>query len=308
VPAYYNDNDPVIVAWLEALIEAKVIADGEVDARSIELVSADDLDGFTQCHFFAGIGGWSAALRLAGWPDDCPVWTGSCPCQPFSKMGRQRGEDDRRHLWPVWARLIEERRPAILFGEQVVVASGRQWFAHVRSDLERLGYAVGAADLPACSVGAPHRRPRLYFVADTSGAGLEGLAGDGDQGEQPGRLDAAADRPAAATGALGADAAGMDAVSLLRRFSLHDPQHARGRLSVPPDQVLENRSLWGRIELVACADGWRISEPELFPLAHGVSGRVGRLRGYGNAIVPQVGAAFIDAYVSARCGDAEARN
>ena len=78
--AYYNEFDPKAAAWLRELIKRGLIADGVVDERSILDVSADDLVGFTQCHFFAGIGGWSYALRLAGWSDDQPVWTGSPPC------------------------------------------------------------------------------------------------------------------------------------------------------------------------------------------------------------------------------------
>lgn len=97
---YYNEFDPGAAAWLRELIRAGLIADGEVDERSILDVSADDLRGFTQVHFFAGIGGWSYALRLAGWPDDRPVWTGSPPCQPFSAAGKQKGRDDARHLAP----------------------------------------------------------------------------------------------------------------------------------------------------------------------------------------------------------------
>ncbi|WP_299906793.1 hypothetical protein, partial [uncultured Paracoccus sp.] len=90
-PAYYNDFDENAVAWLKQLIAQKHIAPGEVDARSILDVTPDDVRGFTQCHFFAGIGGWSLALRLAGFPDHRQVWTGSAPCQPFSVAGRQDG-------------------------------------------------------------------------------------------------------------------------------------------------------------------------------------------------------------------------
>jgi len=86
--AYYNEIDPFAAEWLRQLIKDGLIADGEVDERSIEDVTPNELAGFTQCHFFAGIGGWSYALRLAGWPDDQPVWTGSCPCQPFSTAGK----------------------------------------------------------------------------------------------------------------------------------------------------------------------------------------------------------------------------
>ena len=62
------------------LIDVVHIADGVVDARSISDIQPEDLREFTQCHFFAGIGVWSYALRLAQWPDSRQVWTGSCPC------------------------------------------------------------------------------------------------------------------------------------------------------------------------------------------------------------------------------------
>jgi hypothetical protein len=91
VTAYYNEIDPKAAAWLRELIKQGHIADGVVDERSIVDVSPDELRGFTQCHFFAGIGVWSYALRSAGWADDRPVWTGSCPCQPFSSAGRRGG-------------------------------------------------------------------------------------------------------------------------------------------------------------------------------------------------------------------------
>jgi site-specific DNA-cytosine methylase len=77
---YYNENDPRAAAWLRELIKMDLIAPGDVDERSIEDVTPADVKGYTQCHWFAGIGIWSYALRLAGWPDDRPAWTGSCPC------------------------------------------------------------------------------------------------------------------------------------------------------------------------------------------------------------------------------------
>lgn len=164
--AYYNEIDPFAAQWLRNLIDAGQIAPGEVDERSIEEVSADELRGFDQCHFFAGIGGWSLAARLAGIPDDYPLWTGSCPCQPFSSVGRHRGIEDERHLWPELYRLIRACRPSVVAGEQVSGKDGLQWLAAVRDDLEDASYAFGAADLPACSVGAPHLRRRLFWIAD----------------------------------------------------------------------------------------------------------------------------------------------
>ena len=125
---YYNEIDPKAAAWLRELIKHGHIARGVVDERSIVDVRPDELMGYTQCHFFAGIGIWSYALRLSGWPDDRPVWTGSCPCQPFSAAGKGKGFEDERHLWPVWHNLIKECRPPVVFGEQVASKAGLEWF------------------------------------------------------------------------------------------------------------------------------------------------------------------------------------
>lgn len=164
--AYYNEIDPFAAQWLRNLIAAGHIAPGEVDERSIEDVTPDDLRGFTQCHFFAGIGVWSHSLRLAGWPDDRPVWTGSCPCQPFSAAGKGDGFTDERHLWPHFFHLISERRPQHVFGEQVAARNANVWFDLVQADLEGMGYAFGLVPFMSASIGAPHIRERAYWVAN----------------------------------------------------------------------------------------------------------------------------------------------
>lgn len=163
--AFYNDIDPFPCIWARELMAAGVIVAGTIEQRSIASVSPEEVSRCTQVHLFSGIGAWSLALRLAGWPDDCEVWTGSCPCQPFSQSGRQRGEEDPRHLWPQMRRLIAECRPATIFGEQVASKLGREWLARVRLDLEALGYAVGCSDLPAAGVSSPHKRQRLWWGA-----------------------------------------------------------------------------------------------------------------------------------------------
>lgn len=166
--AYYNEIDPFAAQWLRNLIAGGHIAPGEVDERSIEDVTSDDLRGFTQCHFFAGIGVWSHSLRLAGWPDDKPVWTGSCPCQPFSAAGKGDGFDDERHLWPVFQWLINECRPQHIFGEQVASGNANAWFDLVQADLEGMDYAFGLVPFTSAGIGAPHIRERAYWVANTS--------------------------------------------------------------------------------------------------------------------------------------------
>lgn len=167
VRAYYNEFDPMTAAWLRELIHEGLITPGDVDERDIREVSPTDLLGYDHVHFFAGIGGWDYALDLAGWPDDQPVWTGSCPCQPFSTAGKQKAQDDDRHLWPAFFRLIRECRPYVVFGEQVEGAIRYGWLDGLQTDLEGEGYAVGHCVLGAHSIGADHIRQRLYWLADS---------------------------------------------------------------------------------------------------------------------------------------------
>jgi DNA (cytosine-5)-methyltransferase 1 len=321
VSAYYNEHDAKTAAWLRELIKAGLIADGEVDTRSITDVAADDVRGFTQCHFFAGIGGWSYALRLAGWPDDRHVWTGSCPCQPFSAAGKGDGAADSRHLWPTWFRLIAECRPGVVFGEQVASADGLGWFDRVSTDMEAADYAIGAVDLCAPSVGAFHIRQRLWFVADTmresSERGAGGISRAQAAGRRSGELNGrvaygftnggeAGDLAYASRRGLRIDGSASRASGHVNeRQSVGELAHASGQ--GPSQQRRQGdeparsaaAGFWDTADWLPCADGKaRPVEPGTFPLAHGVPARVGRLRGYGNAIVPEVAAAFINAYLS----------
>lgn len=166
---YYNEHDPFAAVWLRELIAAGEIPAGDVDERSIEDVHPADLVGYRHCHFFAGIGGWAYAMRLAEWPDDVPLWTGSCPCQPFSAAGQGAGFTDERHLWPAFFWLIQQCRPRYVCGEQVASADALRWWDLVATDLESEAYACTAVDLPAASVGAPHKRSRLFWLADADG-------------------------------------------------------------------------------------------------------------------------------------------
>jgi DNA (cytosine-5)-methyltransferase 1 len=397
---YYNDFDKKACAWLRELIKAGLIPDGVVDERSITDVTADDLRGFTQCHFFAGIGGWAVALQIAGWPEDKPVWTGSCPCQPFSTAGKGNGKSDERHLWPAFARLIAECRPPVVFGEQVESAIKHGWIDDLQADMEREDYAVGFAVLGAHSVGAPHIRQRLYWVADSnskqtvatdqrrfytkslcnsdfirmadsSKPGLERFSVDGD-GSDKSRRELQESIGSVAEGCefsrvANADQQQWNGSGITRKgggLQSSDSNNA-GRMGNPqsdgrnawrpePGRPLcssgtgctcrmentsclgwrggntslsggcecsqqieghsdmgelagirdtrpcQTNSIWATPDWLYCRDGkWRSVESGTFPLADGVPGRVGLLRGYGNAIVPQVAAEFIGAFMEA---------
>ena len=301
--AYYNEINPYCVEWLRNLISAGHIALGDVDDRSIEDVSPSDLIGYTQCHFFAGIGGWQYALRLAGWKDTRPVWTGSCPCQPFSTAGKEAGLTDQRHLWPAWFHLIEQCSPDVIFGEQVEAAIRFGWLALVQTDLEGIGYSTGAISLPAASVGAPHKRDRLWFVADSD----SGRCNRGHtllRKESHGSIEAA--RGSETSGPNEHMAAGDKGQS----NALGNPQYY-GRDSKEeeaPEHGKEHggvfdrgysASPWKNPEWVKCRDNrTRPFESGSFPVAYGIPNRMEELRAYGNAIVPQVAAEVIKAYMN----------
>lgn len=290
--AYYNEIDPFAAQWLRNLIDAGHIAPGVVDTRSIEEVTANDLKGFTQCHFFAGIGVWSYALRRAGWPDDRPVWTGSCPCQPFSACGKRQGKDDERHLFPTWFRLISECRPDVIFGEQVASKDGLGWLDDVRDHLERAEYAFAGFDLCAAGFGAPHIRQRLFWVADSD----SGIGNGAGESRPAGRIEFANSSGISwvadsnGDGWEGRLSGGQDS----QREIVNRPIGCDGANS----GAKEVNGFWGSADWLFCHDGkWRPVKPGLKPLVNGLAGRVGQLRAYGNAIVAPVAQAFIAAYL-----------
>ncbi|EPK9925662.1 DNA cytosine methyltransferase [Klebsiella pneumoniae] len=348
--AYYNEIDPFAAKWLRNLIAAGHIAPGEVDERSIEDVTPDDLRGFTQCHFFAGIGVWSHALRLAGWPDNKPIWTGSCPCQPFSATGKGSGFDDDRHLWPAFGWLIKQCRPQRIAGEQVAGGRADPWFDLVQNDVERMGYAFGLTPFPAAGVGSPNERERAYWVADAnlqyeSTARNEARTAEpvrsGEiiwlansarerrdgvdpllQRKEPGRYSQSLPE---ITGNRSTDGLGNSNVTRLEGFGGNDGSAGRegttGPASAPGVHLrpLEVNGFWRDADWLFCRDGkWRPVEPGTFPLVDGAaarmgrvepgvarvasSNRVGRLKGYGNAINAQAAAAFIRAYMGVQDG------
>ena len=312
---YYNEIDPVAAQWLRELITDGLIPNGHVDERSICDVQGSELDGYVQCHFFAGIGGWPLALRIAGWPDDRPCWTGSCPCQPFSCAGRRKAQSDERHLWPQMFRLVRECRPVRVFGEQVANAIGHGWLDGISADLEAENYACGAVVLGAHSINAPHIRQRLYWLADLQqertwngiagierqeefrrdrlaidgepcGMGnakqprLERPAGHGDGSGEPGRLETQATGSTPPTSCV-------NPWSDFHIVPCRDKK--RRRIPALPESLVQRM-----------ADGFPVSVDDMrpesgFPLSPAIKGRAAMLKGYGNAINPYVAAEFIAA-------------
>lgn len=338
-PAYYNEIDPHAVEWLRNLISKGLIAPGDVDDRSIEDVHPSDLKPYAQCHFFAGIGVWSYSLRQSGWPDDKQVWTGSCPCQPFSSAGKGGGFTDERHLWPAWFHLIDECRPPIILGEQVASKNADPWIDLVHSDLEALDYAFGCVPFPSAGIGAPHIRDRNYWVAirgmdNPHHARLEGLGGGYSSTIGHGKTTV---RPATTTGesrgvanrdgkrcretgecvVSSGSAERAECRGNLGRVG--DSQHP-GHRGSEADQTVTGgdgegqrvfdrgnpasegqpapgpvNGYWRDSDWLFCRDDkWRPVEPSTFPLAHGATARVGRLRAYGNAINAQAAKVFIE--------------
>ncbi len=356
---YYNENDPKAAEWLRELILHGHIPAGVVDERSITEIKAHELTDYASCHFFAGIGGWPAALRLAGVADNEPRDTGSCPCQPFSDAGKGEGETDARHLWPAWFDIIRERRPATLYGEQVASKAALRWWDGVQADLESEGYAAVAFDLCSASVGAPTIRQRLFWIAYSTSqrrngsAGMQGPSGreiveangsigwlagsdggdtgaerqqrSGQHGQQPkdggtGRMDDSAgprlDRTIEDSEGNSRDEAwlrlsgkgrGQDLVTprgpgfVVPFERLADALGERGCGGEPRGwdagdvgQPIQAGGFYSKFDLCLCTDGKaRRIEPGSFPLVASLPGRVGLLRGYGNAINIEAAAAFI---------------
>lgn len=296
--AYYNEFDPYAAQWLRNLIAAGHIAPGIVDERSIEDVTPADLAGFTQCHFFAGVGVWSLALRKAGWPDDRPVWTGSCPCQPFSAAGAGAGFADARHLWPSFAWLIKQCKPAIVFGEQVASKAVEPWVDLVHADLEALGYAFGAVPFPSAGVGAPHIRDRLFWVGYSDSHGLHRAKRTPSKSSSDG-----------ANGRLSVRGS-SDPLNRMADADSREPNGFDPLLQWEKSRRIKGASLetsgsgpvngfWGGADWIGCRDDrFRPVEPGTFPLVNGASSRVGRLRAYGNAINAEAAHEFIAAYMA----------
>ena len=301
---YYNEWDKYAAAWLRELIAEGAIAPGDVDERDLRTIEAYEIREYTQHHFFAGIGAWSYALRLAGWPDDRPVLTGSPPCQPFSAAGKRLGAKDERHLAPVWLELVKALRPTVLFGEQVATAINTDyWLDDLLNGLEIQGYSTGAAVLPACGVGAPHIRQRIWFVGR-----LADTQGNRDSYREECARWFGIDINSTNGGLADSDSKRMSKPQCRETFEEGSTDFTFGHGT--SDTTHEIDQQWQNIDWLLCRDGkWRPVVSGTHPLVDGAStGMVSdcdlsipktqeawavRTKGYGNAIVAQVAAEMI---------------
>ena len=245
---------------------------------------------------FCDIEPWSRKILAKHWPDvkiakdvkelandpdglvpDCDILTAGYPCQPFSVAGKQRGEEDDRHIWPEIFRIIKAKRPNWIVCENVYghISMGLDT---VLSDLETEGYSCQPFIVPACAVNAPHRRDRLWIVGYAEDNGRDGWA------ETIGRE--------------GAKNKQVEQFSIWGKFSrpsenvaYTDNKRSQGRLSGRKDA--ERQSEHGHTRCSSAVhrqptEEWWAAEPSMGRVANGIPKRVDRLKGLGNAIVPQI--------------------
>jgi DNA (cytosine-5)-methyltransferase 1 len=226
----------------------------------------------THLDLFSGIGGFALAARWAGFETvqfveiepyaqkvlaknfpDVPIHddiktfsadefygvgllTGGYPCQPFSQAGKRRGKEDDRHLWPEMFRIIKECRPTWICCENVV-GHIKLGLDEVLTDLENEGYSCQSFVIPACAKDAPHRRDRLWIVANSLGQRPQGRLQRGEDQKWEGELG---------------------------HSGCGSPVHRQ-----------QDEGFWP-------------VEPRICRVVDGIPNRTHRIKGLGNAIVPQV--------------------
>ena len=258
---------------------------------------------------FAGIGGIDLGLERAGmkckwqveyndycnrilekhWPDvkrfgdirnldrstlePVDLICGGFPCQPFSVAGQRKGTDDSRWLWPEFAKTIRQVKPRWVLVENVPgllsIDTGRA-FAGILRELAEMGYDAWWGSLRASDVGAPHRRERAFIVAHTQQHGRR-RGNNGDAGRGSGALQTKRSCTGDESGVL------ADPDSIMSGYGNNGNEQTLGNSE-------ESRTSGSQLQT---GEWWAI-EPNVGRVANGIPSRVDRLRGLGNAVVPQM--------------------
>ena len=259
--------------------------------------------GLSKPVLFCDIEPWSRKVLAKHWPHvpiaedvkelandpnglvpDCDILTAGYPCQPFSVAGKQRGTEDDRHIWPFISQIIAQKRPAWCVLENVYghVALGLD---EVLAELEAQNYATRAFIVPACAVDAPHRRDRLWIIAHTNSHGEpngaineQRLVADTDSSRQQQSHKEMANRSSEQ----------FDSGSFQSREDVADTSSGQCKRG-SQKQIYGQRNLSEQPRRGGedAHRGWAV-EPPVGRVANGISGRVDRLKGLGNAIVPQI--------------------
>lgn len=299
-----------------------MMPDCKLDVTGAPVIASSALFSIRRTHLdlFSGIGGFSIAAQAAGYqtiafaeiePYACKIlkqnWptipnlgdirnvrgiradliTGGFPCQPFSLVGKRRGAEDDRHLWPEMCRVIEDARPRWVLGENVPGIIGVE-LDNVLSDLERLGYTAWPLVIPACAVDARHRRDRVWIVAHSAQGGIRCGMPSGETGQLARRGETVAD----SNGINGRTRTGRQDGQKAR----HAGQDVANASNGTDHEGGTQRHQWplenGDGESGGRACHW-LPEPGVGRVANGIPHRSHRLKAIGNAIVPQVAETLI---------------
>jgi len=236
------------------------------------------------------------------------IITGGYPCQPFSIAGRKKGEEDPRHLWPEYFRLIKELRPSWVIGENV---SGhiKLGLDTVLENLESEGYSARTFSISASSVGAKHQRERIWIVANARQHG--GRIEPAGNSEGTGRGSLETTERSADTDTISRSSEGEETLANSVELGLEKHGHSETTESIKRGETMADTNVEGRQGRIyrgqnkewesqqryfgrnSAAHGqqeqnWWDTEPELGRVAHGIPNRVDRLKGLGNSLVPQI--------------------
>ena len=212
------------------------------------------------------------------------IIAGGYPCQPFSTAGKRKGKEDPRHLWPYVLDAIRTVRPRYALMENVRghLTLG---FGDVLADLAGCGYSAEWQIISAASVGAPHRRDRLFFVAYPDGERSHRTEVNSAEGRQSALVDVAG-RGEAVANANGNGLEAQKAKQQTKGLSRGSQNVAYPNREGSQRRVRQVYQTTKSTRFALCS--WWETEPDVGRVADGVSNRVDRLRGLGNAVVPQV--------------------